>query len=140
MTTKNRRKCQKCRLDRCRFSGMSQAAILTEEQKKKRFRKMLQRREREQHGSSSQTSGTAPDPAPHPAGLEARPESQSKLNSTFLTPLLLYHKHSRKQTTTRIADPLWIKMADPLFFANSLEMIWHQYYKSMFMNLYKISP
>lgn len=78
MTTTNRRKCQKCRLDRCKFAGMSEVAILTEEQKKKRFRKMLQRREREQQGSSSQTSGAAPDPGP-----DTRPESQSKPHDIF---------------------------------------------------------
>lgn len=41
----HRRKCQKCRLDRCLATGMNRAAILTSEQKQQRFRKMLQKRQ-----------------------------------------------------------------------------------------------
>ena len=39
--------CKRCRYDGCVKSGMSHEAILTEDQTKNRFRKMLLRRERE---------------------------------------------------------------------------------------------
>ena len=45
ITVANRRKCKKCRFRLCQEAGMTESAILTEEQKKLRFRKMLQKRE-----------------------------------------------------------------------------------------------
>ena len=40
----NRRKCQKCRYDRCVVAGMCPQAVLTEDQKKVRFQRMLRKR------------------------------------------------------------------------------------------------
>jgi hypothetical protein len=45
ITVANRRKCKKCRFTLCQQAGMTESAILTEEQKKMRFRKMIQKRE-----------------------------------------------------------------------------------------------
>ena len=45
ITVANRRKCKKCRFRSCQAAGMTESAILTEEQKKMRFRKMIQKRE-----------------------------------------------------------------------------------------------
>lgn len=44
VTPKTRRRCQKCRYDLCLLAGMRPEAVLTEEQRKTRFRKMIQRR------------------------------------------------------------------------------------------------
>ena len=44
ITLKNRKKCKKCRYQRCKESGMTQDAILDDDQKKQRFRKMIQKR------------------------------------------------------------------------------------------------
>ena len=45
ITVTNRRKCKRCRYRLCQIAGMTESAILTEEQKKMRFRKMIQKRE-----------------------------------------------------------------------------------------------
>ena len=44
VTVKSRRRCQKCRYDRCIFSGMVPAAVLTDEEKSFRFRKFRQKK------------------------------------------------------------------------------------------------
>jgi len=47
VTRENRRKCQKCRLERCLQAGMSHLAILTPEQKRARFRRLIKKQERQ---------------------------------------------------------------------------------------------
>lgn len=44
ITSKNRKKCQRCRYDRCLHVGMNPSLVLTDEQKKVRFRKMLEKK------------------------------------------------------------------------------------------------
>ena len=46
ITVKTRRRCQKCRYNRCLMTGMSPEAVLDEDQKKIRFRKLLLKRQR----------------------------------------------------------------------------------------------
>lgn len=46
ITVKTRRRCQKCRYNRCMMTGMSPEAVLDEDQKKIRFRKLLLKRQR----------------------------------------------------------------------------------------------
>lgn len=46
ITVKTRRRCQKCRYNRCLMTGMSPEAVLDEDQKKIRFRKLLSKRQR----------------------------------------------------------------------------------------------
>ena len=78
VSRKNRRKCQKCRLDRCLEAGMSHLAILTDEQKKRRFRKMLMRRERQmQEGGPDQQQ----QPPPQPRRQRRRRTEESDLSS-----------------------------------------------------------
>ncbi len=44
MTVENRQKCKKCRYDKCIKSGMKPEAILSEDQKEIRFRKILSKK------------------------------------------------------------------------------------------------
>ena len=44
VSKKNRKKCQKCRYEACLRVGMDPALVLTEDQKKARFRKMLEKK------------------------------------------------------------------------------------------------
>lgn len=44
ITFKNRRRCQKCRYVRCIISGMTPEAVLSDDQKQIRFRKLLQKK------------------------------------------------------------------------------------------------
>ena len=44
ITFKNRRRCQKCRYEKCIFTGMTPEAVLSEDQKHIRFRKLLQKK------------------------------------------------------------------------------------------------
>lgn len=46
ITVKTRRRCQKCRYNRCIQTGMSPDAVLDDDQKKIRFRKLLLKRQR----------------------------------------------------------------------------------------------
>ena len=46
VTLKTRRKCQKCRYDLCLKEGMKPEAVLTDDQKKIRFRNSLQKKAR----------------------------------------------------------------------------------------------
>ena len=48
ITVKSRRRCQKCRYDRCIFSGMVSSAVLTDEEKSVRFRKFRQKKKAKQ--------------------------------------------------------------------------------------------
>jgi len=47
ITRENRRQCPKCRHDLCLLAGMSETNVMTPEQKKERFRKMLKKQERQ---------------------------------------------------------------------------------------------
>ena len=44
ITSKNRKKCQKCRYDKCIEIGMNPNLVLTDDQKKVRFRKMFEKK------------------------------------------------------------------------------------------------
>jgi hypothetical protein len=44
VSKKNRKKCQKCRYEACLRVGMDPGLVLTEDQKKARFRKMLEKK------------------------------------------------------------------------------------------------
>ena len=44
ITVASRRKCQRCRYDRCVLSGMCHLAVLSEDQKKVRFQRMLRKK------------------------------------------------------------------------------------------------
>ena len=44
LNVKNRRACQKCRYVRCRLAGMDADAVLTEQQRQFRFRKVIERK------------------------------------------------------------------------------------------------
>ena len=46
ITVKNRKKCKQCRYERCKLTGMTEEAILDDDRKKQRFRKMLEKRKR----------------------------------------------------------------------------------------------
>ena len=48
MSYKNRKKCQKCRYEACLRVGMDPGLVLTEDQKKARFRKMLEKKNENQ--------------------------------------------------------------------------------------------
>ena len=69
MAIKSHRKCQKCRYDLCVKAGMTQTAILTEEQIKFRFRKTLEKKQRRNlpdlnstpTGNVSECSSETPD-------------------------------------------------------------------------------
>ncbi len=45
ITVSNRRKCQTCRYKLCRMAGMCPDAVLSEDQKKVRFQRMIRKRE-----------------------------------------------------------------------------------------------
>ena len=44
VTLKNRKKCQRCRYEKCLAAGMNSRLVLTEDQKKVRFRKMIEKK------------------------------------------------------------------------------------------------
>ena len=44
ITCSNRKKCQRCRYEQCLSVGMDPSLVLSEEQKKTRFRKMLEKK------------------------------------------------------------------------------------------------
>ena len=64
LTMKTRRSCQKCRYDRCKAAGMDASAVLNEQQRQIRFRRVIERKNREQNrresGAGSQSS---PEPS-----------------------------------------------------------------------------
>ena len=61
ITVKTRRRCQKCRYNRCLMTGMSPEAVLDEDQKKIRFRKLLSKRQRLEANSPETGVGCADD-------------------------------------------------------------------------------
>ena len=67
ITVANRRKCKKCRFRLCQEAGMTESAILTEEQKKLRFRKMLQKRE----AMMNHQNGTVKEESKSPQNTES---------------------------------------------------------------------
>jgi hypothetical protein len=56
ITFKTRRHCQRCRYEKCLFSGMSPEAVLSEDQKQIRFRKLLHKRRINAQSESSSSS------------------------------------------------------------------------------------
>jgi hypothetical protein len=81
ITRENRRKCPKCRLERCLQAGMSHTAILTPEQKKTRFRKMLKKYEQQQQ-QLQQLDQHHPRPEQHQA-QQKRQRKRLPQNSEF---------------------------------------------------------
>ena len=55
LTLTNRRACQKCRYVRCQLAGMEASAVLTEEQRQFRFRKVIERKSSRQNRRRSGT-------------------------------------------------------------------------------------
>ena len=60
ITSKNRKKCQRCRYDKCIEIGMNPNLVLTDDQKKVRFRKMF---EKKGSGAAGEGNG-GPKPLP----------------------------------------------------------------------------
>ena len=60
ITSKNRKKCQRCRYDKCIEIGMNPNLVLTDDQKKVRFRKMF---EKKGSGAGGEGNG-GPKPLP----------------------------------------------------------------------------
>lgn len=85
VTAKNRKKCQRCRYDKCVEMGMNPSLVLTDEQKKVRFRKMLEKkgslgfpRKRANNQPSSSDEDSGDEDEKGSSGQETREKKISK--------------------------------------------------------------
>ncbi|TRY76250.1 hypothetical protein TCAL_08790 [Tigriopus californicus] len=85
VTAKNRKKCQRCRYDKCVDMGMNPSLVLTDDQKKVRFRKMLEKkgslgfpRKRANNQPSSSDEDSGDEDEKGASGQEAREKKAYK--------------------------------------------------------------
>ena len=111
ITSKNRKKCQRCRYNRCIEVGMNPNLVLTDDQKKVRFRKMLEKkgtmgfaRKRTKTNSGSQDDNSESEEdrersssRDRDTGLRAKKQSKddsSLLSSNISNPFALHRTSS----------------------------------------------
>ena len=107
ITSSNRKKCQKCRYERCVAVGMDPSLVLTEDQKKTRFRKMLEKK------TTAKENGDDLSPSASPLSLEStspKPE-ESRRKSPSLAPTLTEIELALKRRKVeedfgQVAEPL----------------------------------
>lgn len=81
-----RRKCQLCRLRKCKEAGMREQCVLSEEQiRKKKIRKQQQQQQQPAPGEPGGSSGSAAGPGASPGGAEASGQGPGEGEGVQLT-------------------------------------------------------
>ena len=86
MTKRTRRRCQKCRHSLCLKAGMNPDAVMTEEQKRIRFRKLISKNKEAFHQTYEKGPGESSDDEINlvPAKEEWKIKSETKIGKHFL--------------------------------------------------------
>ena len=124
ITNKNRKKCQRCRYDACLKAGMNPHLVLTDEQKKVRFRKMLEKKGSSGSGASaiqfsarrkrvSTNSGSNDDDSDDERGRDM-------LGFSAMPGERREHKHSREDKRSPFGEGLSITCSSSMTFVPPL--------------------